>query len=269
MRGGAFPAAHQQHILELTDICAVSIYMSSETIPRRARCAADCHDRPAGAASTERTPAIPSRDRTLLNDKLARAGIAADIADAALELDAILQAWRRKVDKRELGRRAIAELGLAIEMPMLDVLISIWAPSNEFGRSEQAETTVGSVAERLGIDPSRASRMVSAAIEAGYVKRDVSQVDARRAVLKLSDTGTAIVEAVRTYKFLLLCDFLNGWSAEELALFVPLLARFSSWSDASPRATPGSAEWLGLETDKLIGRLRDVGVTVREPAALD
>ena len=95
MRGGAFPAAHQQHILELTDICAVSIYMSSETIPRRARCAADCHDRPAGAASTERTTAIPSRDRTLLNDKLARAGIAADIADAALELDAILQAWRR------------------------------------------------------------------------------------------------------------------------------------------------------------------------------
>src|SRR5689334_1994081 len=51
------------------------------------------------------------------------------------------------------------------------------------------EVTVGDVAERLGIDPSRASRVVTAAIKAGYVRRLASQDDGRRICLELTPDG--------------------------------------------------------------------------------
>lgn len=56
-------------------------------------------------------------------------------------------------------------------------------------------------------------------------------MDSRRTVLALTEGGTAIVEAVRMFKFLILGDFLSGWSAEELETFLPLLAKFSTWTD--------------------------------------
>ncbi|KPQ22385.1 MAG: hypothetical protein HLUCCA24_00220, partial [Rhodobacteraceae bacterium HLUCCA24] len=55
--------------------------------------------------------------------KLAEAGIDASVTEAALEIDAILQGWRRRMLKRELGQQAIRALGLEIEQPELDVLV--------------------------------------------------------------------------------------------------------------------------------------------------
>ncbi|SDN50862.1 DNA-binding transcriptional regulator, MarR family [Lutimaribacter pacificus] len=179
---------------------------------------------------------MPDHDEDLKRE-LAQAGIGEDLSRSALELDAIMQHWRRKVVKRELGQRALADLGLDLDLPLLDVLTVIWTPANEFGDVPDGETMVSTVATRLGIDPSRSSRLTSELIRLGLVRRAVSQEDARRAVLELTDEGNRVIRAVRHYKFLILGSFLKDWSDEELEVFIPLLERFSEWSEASEDPT--------------------------------
>jgi DNA-binding MarR family transcriptional regulator len=162
---------------------------------------------------------------------LRKAGLDEETISASLEIDAVLQNWRRRANKRELGRRALIELGVELDLAQLDVLVAIEAPQNEFGDQSDAETMVATVAERLALDPSRASRLVSEMVEAGYACRAVSQADARRTIIELTPTGQAIVQAVRAYKFLIFGDFLSGWSKDELALFTPLLNRFALWRE--------------------------------------
>jgi DNA-binding MarR family transcriptional regulator len=161
---------------------------------------------------------------------LGRAGIDKATTEAVIEIDAMVQTWRRRARKRELGQRALVDLKIGLDLAQFDVLVAIEAPENQFGASG-GETMVSTVAERLGIDPSRASRVVSEMVEAGYARRGVSQADARRTIIELSERGQAVIEAVRAYKFLILGDFIAGWSAEDVARFVPLLRKFGQWSE--------------------------------------
>lgn len=161
---------------------------------------------------------------------LQRAGIDAATADAVMRIDALLQNWRRRAMKRELGQRALVELKIGLDIAQFDVLVAIDGPANEFGEAA-GETMVGTVAERLAIDPSRASRLVSEMVDQGYARRAVSQADGRRAVVVLTERGKAVVEAVRAYKYLIMGDFLGSWQKRELAQFVPLLERFATWSN--------------------------------------
>ncbi|MGB3245903.1 MAG: MarR family transcriptional regulator [Sulfitobacter sp.] len=188
---------------------------------------------------------MPERDEKLKH-QLAQAGIDEDVSRSALELDAIMQHWRRRVIKRELGQRALADLGLDLDMPHLDVLMTVWAPRNEFGDDANCEIMVATVSNRLGIDPSRASRLTSELIRLGLLRREVSQEDARRAILELTEKGTRIVQAVRHYKFLILGNFLKGWTEDELNAFIPLLDRFSAWSEASEDPTGRIASEVAL-----------------------
>ncbi|WP_235865467.1 MarR family winged helix-turn-helix transcriptional regulator [Alloyangia mangrovi] len=188
---------------------------------------------------------MPDKDARI-RDHLRRAGIDEASAQAAIEIDVALQKWRRRVMKRELGQRALADLGLSIDLAQLDVLLAVRAPEGEFDDAaacaEDAETMVSTVAARLRIDPSRASRIASDLIRMGLIRRAVSQQDARRSVLELTPPGAEIVSAVRAYKFLVLGSFLRDWSAEEIALFLPLLDRFSAWSDRAVQHSPEVAE---------------------------
>lgn len=171
-----------------------------------------------------------SGGKTDINALLRKAGIDAPTVDAVIGIDALLQHWRRRAQKRELGNRALEELRIGIDLAQLDVLMAIAGPAYEFGESA-GETIVATVAERLSIDPSRASRVVSEMVEAGYARRAVSQADARRTIIELTDAGMAVIEAVRAYKFLIMGDFLAGWPADELATFVPLLLKFGQWQN--------------------------------------
>lgn len=182
---------------------------------------------------------------------LARSG-GGDLDGAALALLGTMQRWRRRAARRDLERRAIADLGLKLDVASLDVLTAIWAPVNEFGDVSAQEPTVGTIAQRLGIDPSRASRIVAETIASGYARRAVSQQDARRALVELTETGQAAVLAVRTYKALLLREFLAEWSREELDAFIPLFERFSTWSE---QARHGTSEAFRRERDRLAADL--------------
>lgn len=158
---------------------------------------------------------------------LGRIGANPQVVDAVMRLDAVTQHWRRQMSKRALGRRAVEKLDLPIEQSQLDVLFAIASPPHETGAD--GENTVGTIAERLLIDPSRASRIVSDMVNAGYARRAVSQADARRTIVELTDKGRAITDAVRSYKWLMMADYFSGWSEGDLAAFVPLLERYSDW----------------------------------------
>lgn len=169
----------------------------------------------------------------ILRDTLAQSGKDADLAEALIRIDAVVQNWRRQMHKRELGHRAVRALGLDMELAQLDVLFAIAAPAFALDPNEQGETMVSTIAERLSIDPSRASRLVAEMVNAGYARRTVSQRDARRTILELTPAGHAVVDAVQKYKWLLLGEFFSGWSKPDIATFVPLLERYSNWMRSS------------------------------------
>src|SRR5687767_14098918 len=64
---------------------------------------------------------------------------------------------------------------------------------DEGGSGPGGEVTVGTVAERLGIDPSTASRLVADATRDGYLARSASARDGRRACLTLTEAGRELV----------------------------------------------------------------------------
>ncbi len=186
-----------------------------------------------------------------INQLLRKAGIAQATLDAVVRIDALMQNWRRRAMKRELGHKALIDLDIGIDLAQLDVLFAIEAPVDEFGEMAGGETMVASVAERLAIDPSRASRVVSEMVDMGYARRAVSQADARRTIIELTDAGRTIVEAVRAYKFLVMGDFLGQWDAEELELFVPLLCKFGSWPEHTEEGTAKFADDIALLAERI------------------
>ncbi|WP_207633203.1 MarR family winged helix-turn-helix transcriptional regulator [Devosia aurantiaca] len=179
---------------------------------------------------------MPLKDTSEVGALLRQAGIDAQTAEAVMDIDGLMQKWRRRALRRELGHRALVDLKIGIDLAQFDVLVAIEGPEPEFGEV-QGETMVATVAERLNIDPSRASRLVSEMVEQGFARRAVSQADARRTIIELSDRGWAVVRSVRAYKFLIMGDFLGQWDKAELAAFVPMLKRFGSWMDGIDPAT--------------------------------
>ncbi|HEX2034157.1 MAG TPA: MarR family winged helix-turn-helix transcriptional regulator [Chloroflexota bacterium] len=89
------------------------------------------------------------------------------------------------------------------------------------------EITVGVVAERLGSDPSRASRLVAAAIRAGYVSRVASQADGRRIRLELTEAGRALAARTHRFRQQIFARAMHDWPESERAAFARLLTRFS------------------------------------------
>jgi DNA-binding MarR family transcriptional regulator len=161
------------------------------------------------------------------------------------------------VNKRELGIAALKALGLEaeIDLAQLDVLMATDAPGKEFGCEEEPETMVSTIATRLRIDPSRASRQVSELIAKGLAHRTVSQMDARRTIVELTDRGAAIVDAVRRFKFLVMGEFLSGWTAEEIETFIPLFNRFAAWTSDAAAVGP---DRYPQEIDEIAARLRTI-----------
>jgi DNA-binding MarR family transcriptional regulator len=199
--------------------------------------------------------------QTDIDTLLRKAGIAEQTRDAVVGIDALMQHWRRRAMRRELGTRALQDLGIGLDLAQYDVLVAIAAPVDEFGEAAGGETMVSSVAERLAIDPSRASRLVSELVDQGYARRAVSQADARRSIVELTPAGQAITDAVRAYKFLIMGDFLADWSGEELATFVRLLRRFGHWPE---HTEPGAAKFAEEIARLAAGLQRDAATT--EPA---
>lgn len=201
---------------------------------------------------------MPRSVKNEMNTVLIEAGLDAETAEAVVEIDGLMQKWRRRAQKRELGQRALVHLKIELDLAQLDVLFAIAGPMDP--AEAPGETMVATVAERVNIDPSRASRLVSDMVDQGYARRAVSQADARRTIIELTERGLAVVEAVRAYKFLVMGDFLGEWSAEDLAMFVPLLKRFGTWMDSIDPASEKHADEIAALAESI------ARAGVREPA---
>lgn len=154
-------------------------------------------------------------------------GLSPAAAEAVAAIDTIMAQVRRSMQRREFGRQILVQMGSDLELTHLDAISAIgWAPPDQAGE----EMTVGLLAERLGIDPSRASRVAADVVERGYVRRVASQADARRICLELTERGRRFTDAIRSNKWHLFARNLSQWSEHDLVTFAALFERFSSWA---------------------------------------
>mgnify|MGYP001159232131 CR=1 FL=1 len=118
---------------------------------------------------------------------------------------------RRRQRRRTLARRQ------GMSGQAFDVLDAI-----EAGRA----VTVSEIAQALGVDQPRASRLVAAAVADGLVRREADQADGRRSVLVLTEAGQeAVAQAHRTRRAAFAAA-MAGWTEAERAEFARLLTRF-------------------------------------------
>jgi DNA-binding MarR family transcriptional regulator len=148
------------------------------------------------------------------------------------KIDSALGRIRRSMARQSLGRRVLSELGADIDPALVEVLHAIAA--SEADAPDAA--SIGMVAQEMGVDPSQASRLVREAVAAGLVMRVASAADARRSILRLSETGLSLMNGARNHKRALLLEHFRDWSEQDLEDFARLLARFSSIArPAGPR----------------------------------
>lgn len=89
-----------------------------------------------------------------------------------------------------------------------------------------ARVGISEVAELIGVDQPRASRLVADSVGRGFVSREVDPRDARKSIVAISDAGRAMLEQVRTGRRSAVTDALAGFTDDETAQFADLLARF-------------------------------------------
>jgi DNA-binding MarR family transcriptional regulator len=129
---------------------------------------------------------------------------------------------RRGMSRRNLGAWMMRELGGEVELSHLGVVDAVEEGPDASG----GPVTVGMVGERMGIDPSRASRVVASALQAGYVERVASQADGRRVGLRLTDAGRALAESAHRFRQRAFAGAMQGWTDDERRDFARLLTKF-------------------------------------------
>ncbi|MEV4702091.1 MarR family transcriptional regulator [Actinoplanes sp. NPDC049316] len=130
---------------------------------------------------------------------------------------------RRRQSRRALGKHAVENLPHDLDLQQMAVVDAI-----DEGAAAQADgVTVGQIAERLGIDPSRASRLVSATIASGFIRRTASQQDGRRICLELTASGRDVVQNAHRNRQALYGHLLRDWDPADRAEFARLLTRFT------------------------------------------
>jgi DNA-binding MarR family transcriptional regulator len=148
-------------------------------------------------------------------------------------LDAIEQAMvtlRRSWSRRSLQRRAATAAGTAqagaagvgtTEAAAFQVLDAIEAGG---------PLTVNRVADALGVDQPRASRLVARAVQDGLVRRGGDPDDGRRSVLALTPRGTRVLAEGQRARRAAVEAALTGWSDTDRETFARLLRAYvSGW----------------------------------------
>jgi DNA-binding MarR family transcriptional regulator len=116
------------------------------------------------------------------------------------------------------GRPHDRSLGGAARFRLLAVLFAAESTTTRMGISE--------VAEAVGVDQPRASRLVNEAAERGMVARAVDERDARRSVITLTPAGRAVLESAQANRRSAVTQALAGFTADETATLAGLLTRF-------------------------------------------
>ncbi|MDR5700976.1 MarR family winged helix-turn-helix transcriptional regulator [Agromyces aerolatus] len=86
--------------------------------------------------------------------------------------------------------------------------------------------SISQLADAIGVDQPRASRLAQAAIAAGHVRREVDPGDARRSILTVTDAGRAMLSAAVSHRRSAIETALAGFTESERVEFARLFARF-------------------------------------------
>lgn len=90
-----------------------------------------------------------------------------------------------------------------------------------------AEADVGTIAHRLGLDHSGASRMTRDAVAAGYLVRSAAERDRRHASLRLTAEGRALLEGARRWQRRTFAELTAGWDEADRERFSAYLRRLA------------------------------------------
>ena len=134
-------------------------------------------------------------------------------------LDAVeraIVALRRRMTRRTFAQQA------GEDAPATYDVLDVVEAAEDAGRS----ATVSAVATALQVDQPRASRLVAAAVEAGWLIRVADQADGRRALLARTDEGRAVSEHLHGFRRSMFATAMANWSDEERAMFARLLTSF-------------------------------------------
>ena len=145
-------------------------------------------------------------------------------------IEQAMVAMRRSWSRRSLQRRAAAAGSVgaagagAAEAAAFQVLDAI-----ESG----GPLTVNGVADAIGVDQPRASRLVARAVEAGLVRRGADPDDGRRSVLALTPRGARVLAEGQRTRRAAVEAALAGWPDEDRQTFARLLRAYvSGWERA-------------------------------------
>jgi DNA-binding MarR family transcriptional regulator len=133
---------------------------------------------------------------------------------------AAMVAVRRRQSRRALAR---AEGTTGVDVAVQEVLDAVEAAGGPVG--------VTGVAEALGVDQPRASKLVAAAVAAGLVRREADQADGRRSRLVLTGAGQRRLAAAHAARRARFAAAMAGWTDAERAAFADLLTRFVAGLD--------------------------------------
>ena len=143
-----------------------------------------------------------------------------DPVDGIEAISRIMSRMRVLLRRRLLSQIIMKLRGECLDLAHLDVLDTVHCGQ------KRGEVTVGQVAERLSIDPSRSSRLVSDLVKKGILRRAASQEDARRTVLELTETAREMMRDRWQLKERMIREVTADWSEAEIASFASLFARF-------------------------------------------
>jgi DNA-binding MarR family transcriptional regulator/catechol 2,3-dioxygenase-like lactoylglutathione lyase family enzyme len=153
-----------------------------------------------------------------------------DIADGGPALFRLVRFWSRRwaATAARDGTGDVAHVGLVLVLEAIDAA------------SAKGSAAVGDVAVELGLDRSNASRMLAAAVSAGFVTKTTSPDDARRTELGTTAAGRSLLTAARAWQQEEFAQLVATWPAPDASRFAGYLKRLASQSTAptSPRRPP-------------------------------
>ncbi|MET8353064.1 MULTISPECIES: MarR family transcriptional regulator [unclassified Micromonospora] len=101
--------------------------------------------------------------------------------------------------------------------------------------SPRAGLSISQIADMIGVDRPRASRLTTELLDEGYIQRESAPDDSRYALIRLTARGRKLVAEMNESRRQSVAEALAGFTAEESHSLAVLLRRFV---DAWPRNPP-------------------------------
>jgi len=144
--------------------------------------------------------------------------------DPLLVLEAALAELRRAWAAPGSPLRWEERLGIPKAFTQVAVVEAVAAGPD----GDSRHVTVGQVAGRLRVDDSTASRLVSAAVESGYLRRGAASADRRRSLLTVTAKGRRLRERARAARRAALAALVESWEDGDVESLARLLSAFTA-----------------------------------------